>query len=388
MVRARAVLPSGLTPELVDIQIEGGRIVALNEPSDRTRHFVDVDLEIVDPGAVVTAGFIDVHTHGAIGVQVIDGRGQDVCDLAQFYARHGVTGFLATIGGSREHIEAGIAAVAAHRMLPTRPGAHCLGVHLEGPFINLEQLGAFQRDSVSPAETRLFDHYADLAAGELKLITIAPELPGADSVIDAAVRRDIRCSAGHSAATSAQMLAAIDNGVGSVTHMFNAMSAFHHRTPGIAGVALTDPRLIAEAIADGIHVDPVALRLLVLAKGVEGIALITDSIGATGLPDGDYVFEEQAMSVHNGAARLADGTLAGSTLTMDQAISQFSRFGVVPWERAAVSATAVPARLLGLGHRKGRIAVGVDADLVAVRNEQQVDWTMVAGEIVYRRPAA
>jgi N-acetylglucosamine-6-phosphate deacetylase len=159
------------------------------------------------------------------------------------------------------------------------------------------------------------------------------------------------------------------------------MAPFHHRQPGVVGAALTDPRLVTEVIADGIHVHPTALRLLARTKGVARIALVSDSIAATGLPDGDYDVEEQRVTVTAGAARLADGTLAGSTLTLDRAVANFSRWAGVSWEEAVLSATLVPAQLLAMDARHGRIAVGQAADLAAFDAEHRLRWTMVAGRL-------
>jgi N-acetylglucosamine-6-phosphate deacetylase len=169
-----------------------------------------------------------------------------------------------------------------------------------------------------------------------------------------------------------------------VTHTFNAMPQLHHRDIGIVGSALTDERLIAELIPDGVHVHGNAMRLLARARGWNGVALVTDSIGATGLPDGAYDFEEQHVVVHGGEARLADGILAGSTLTLDEGVRRFSKLADLPWHEAHASASLVPSRLLGAGRHAGEIAVTYDADLVAFDAERHVRWTMVGGDVVFR----
>ena len=386
---------------VIDLAIRAGRVVvgadrtgpALIEIADGRISRIRRDGADPYPGvrivtaanATVTAGFIDLHTHGADGAQAIDGLAASIDTMAAFYARHGVTGFLATIGGSNESIEAGIAAVRSYLLRPAPNGSACLGIHLEGPFINPGTPGAFRRESVVAPDANLLARYAGLAGGALRLITLAPELPGAGEVIKAAVDRGIRCSAGHSAATASQMVRAVDNGVHSATHVFNAMRPLHHREPGLLGVILTDERVVAELIADGLHVHPIAMRLLSMAKGPEGVALVTDSIGSAGLKDGRYAFEEQEVHVAGGSARLADGTLAGSTLSMDRAVLNFGAAAGISWERASVAATSVPADVLGLSGTKGRIAAGFDADLVAFDEAHQVIWTMVGGELVYSR---
>ena len=314
-------------------------------------------------------------------MQFIDGDPAGLARLATFYAEHGVTGFLATVGGSLEHIFAGIRAVRTHLEETPPFGARCLGIHLEGPFLSPEAPGAFRSESIIPPDLGIFEALVDAAGGHLRLITIAPEVPGATALVEAAVRHGVVCSAGHSVATGEQMAAAVEAGVRGVTHVFNAMSPFHHRRPGIVGAALTDPRLTTEVIADGLHVHPDAVRLLVASKGAGGIALVTDSIAAAGLADGHYDFEEQEIRVADGAARLADGTLAGSTLTMDVAVTNFALWTGLSWELAVRCATEVPARLLGRSSRSGAIAVGMDADLAGFTRDHLPLWTMVAGRL-------
>lgn len=370
VLAGQAMVDGELTgPVMLDVA--DGRIAAIGPP--RSGEFLDAS------DATLVPGLLDVHTHGGAGVQVIDGAAADLDRLAMFYAEHGVTGFLATVGGTRSHILGGVAAVRAHLEGGHRGGARCLGLHLEGPFISPQALGAFRPESVLPADPALFAEILQAAGGHLRLLTIAPEAEGAEAVIDLAVRSGVKCSAGHSVATAEQLLRAVDAGIGSVTHLFNGMAPFHHREPGLIGVALTDPRLVCELIADGIHVAPAAIRLAVRAKGVAGIALVSDSISATGLPDGGYQLEEQQVTVTGGEVRLSDGTLAGSTLTLDLAVDNLARWADVPWEEAVRCATEVPARLLGMAGERGAISVGRDADLAAFGPDHRLLWTMVRG---------
>lgn len=380
------------------IAVRADRIVGGDGPTGPTTIIVEggtiarilpghppVDVPVMGDGSdIVTPGLIDVHTHGAAGAQAIDGDVEALGHLGAFYAAHGVTAYLATVGGSQAAIEAGLDAVRELGRRGGGPaGATCLGTHLEGPFINACCRGAFDPASIVAPDVATFERYAARAAGTLKHITLAPEVDGQDEVIRSARRRGVTCSAGHSAATEAQTVEAIERGVSAVTHMFNAMPSMHHRDPGIVGVALTDDRLITELISDGVHVHPRTVRLLNVAKTAWHIALVTDSIAATGLPDGEYHFEEQRVVVNRHQARLADGTLAGSTLTLDTAIRNFADFAQVPWETAVASATTTPARLLGIDHRKGRVAVGFDADLVGFSPRHEVRWTLVAGRLAH-----
>ena len=383
-VIARGVASPDGIGDAVTVLVEDGAIEAILPG----RPPVEAEQIVGDGTDVVAPGLIDIHTHGGEGVQAIDGDPAALTRLAAFYARHGVTGFLGTIGGRRADIESGLrglTALIAGQSPPT--GAACLGIHLEGPFISPERPGAFRPDSIVPPDAALFEHYAELAGGSLALVTLAPELDGQRDVIAAARARGVLCSAGHSTASEIEMAEAIDRGVTSLTHMFNAMPALHHREPGIVGVGLTEPRLTAELIGDGVHVHPTVVRLLLEAKGWAGVALITDSIAAAGLPDGRSHYEGQDVIVANGEARLADGTLAGSTLTLDVAVDNVARFTGIPWVEALASASLVPARLLGLDDRKGRVAVGYDADLVGFDADRGVRWTMVGGTVVHERGA-
>lgn len=365
------------------IAIRDGVIVAIDE-GHRPGGAGDTVINATDE--VIAAGLIDVHTHGIAGAQAIDGLPDSIARMAQAYARHGVTGFLATIGGSTAAIEAGISGVAAFLAgSASEPaGARCLGIHLEGPFISPARPGAFVPATILAPDPVLLRRFHELAGGLIRRLTLAPELPGMDVVLSLARQLGIRPSAGHSEATADEMEVAIANGVDSVTHTFNAMPGLHHREPGLVGTALTDDRVIAELVPDGVHVSRTVMRLLARSRGWEGIALVTDSIGAAGLPDGAYDLEEQRIIVRGAEARLADGTLAGSTLTLDDGVRRFAAATGLDWHQAHASASLVPSRLLGLASRMGRVAVGHDADLAAFDAGRRVAWTMVGGVVLAR----
>lgn len=360
-------------PVLLDVV--GGRLLSITPPGDDVRF----DLS----AATVVPGLLDLHTHGAAGVQIIDGPSADLDRLALFYAEHGVTGFLATVGGSREHLLAAASAVADYLDTPVRRGARCLGIHLEGPFISPQAPGAFRPESILAPDVGFFSELLEAARGHLRLITLAPEEPGALAVIAYARSQGVTCSAGHSVATAEQVLHAVDAGVSGVTHLFNAMAPFHHREPGLIGVALSDDRLVCELVADGVHVHPIAVRLATHAKSVAGIVLVSDSISATGLPDGGYELEEQEVTVADAEARMGDGTLAGSTLTLDRAVANLARWAGLTLIDAARTATEVPAVLVGLELDHGAIAVGRRADLVGFDEEHRLLWTLIGGELYW-----
>ena len=404
-----------ITPNAAGGVIEGpvGTIVLVDEATPSTpAHIVAVGLagEMLKPagaavidarGLTLAPGLIDVHTHGAAGAQAIDGTVEALRHMAQFYARHGVTGFLATIGGMRENIENGLRAAveAAAQPFETGPTGHArlLGVHLEGPFLNPKRPGAFRPESIVPPDVALFEDYVRLANGLIKLVTLAPELPQGLDVVRAAQSHGILSSAGHSEASREVLLQAHPLGLRHVTHTFNAMPGLHHREAGLLSTALSHDEFSAEIIADGLHVQPDLVRLFARSKNVRercAAVLITDSVAAAGMPDGTYTFEEQQVFVKEGAVRLENGTLAGSALTMDRGVANLVEFGAATLPEAIHMGSFHPAVALGLDHRYGRITAGGVADLIAIEtdadadadadaddNLQRVAWTMVNGRV-------
>ena len=379
VIRAGGLVTGGRVQGRSTVAVADGRIVAVDAGHDTEPGDVE---SVLDAGDLILApGMIDLHTHGANGARA-GGTTRDLARMSEFYAAHGVTGFLASVGGDHESIEAGLQAVAAYAAdQADGSGAVCLGAHLEGPFINPGGAGAFPLDTVVAPDPILLDGYLQRAQGWLKVITIAPELPGALPLVERACAAGVTCAAGHSLADAAQMERGIEAGIRHVTHLYNAMKPLHHRDPGIVGVTLTDQRVTAEVIVDGLHVDAYAVRLLLAAKGVERAAVISDSIAATGLGDGSYEFLGQRVTVADGAARLPDGTLAGSVITMDQALRTLVGTVGVPLGVAARSVSETPARILGRAATSGRIAAGMTADLVALDADMRVAWTMVGGRL-------
>jgi N-acetylglucosamine-6-phosphate deacetylase len=334
-------------------------------------------------GAALGPGLIDVHTHGADGADLMDG-GNAVLRMARFVVRHGVTGFVpATVTAPFESIADAAAAVRA-AMGTVHEGARVLGVHVEGPFISRERLGAQSPDHAVPPTALAVARMLEIAGDVTRIVTLAPEEVGAREAIQALVERGIVVSLGHSVATDAQAAAAFAAGATQVTHMFNGMPPFHHREPGLVGAALTTPGVRVEIIVDGVHLAPTAVRLALAAKGVDGILLVTDSMAATGCPDGEYELGPVKVIVRDGEARLPSGALAGSTLTMERAVVNVARWTDAGLGGAWQMASLNPARQLGLG-QSGRLAPGYQADLTAIDAEGQVVLTMVGGEVAYQR---
>jgi len=334
-------------------------------------------VEVIDAsGQILAPGLIDVHTHGIGGWQGVDGNPDDYARMSELYARHGVTSYLATVCGTQAAIEAGIRAVLQSRV----QGAEILGIHLEGPFLNPARKGAFDPQTILPPDLDLFQHYLRMAQGQLRLMTLAPEMEHALDLVRYACQSGVVCSAGHTQATWEQTMAAIEAGLSHVTHTFNGMAPLDHRAPGILAAALLDDRLTVEIIADGIHIHPLILKLLLRCKPPERVVVISDSIGAAGLPDGEYRFEGMDITIANRSARLRDGSLAGSVTTLEKELLNLVNLVGIPLESALRIASTNPAVEAGAPNRKGVLARGMDADIICLdRQTLALRWTMARG---------
>ncbi len=349
-----------------EVVVAGGRIVSVSSGALRP--------DAIDLGdRWLAPGFIDTHVHGGGGAQFNDRDVDGIAAAARFHAEHGTTGLLATlVPAPLDELCVSLQAIAAS-------GApNVLGVHLEGPFLSPGSPGALDPALLLVPDRAVLDRLLGVAPGLVRMVTVAPELPGALELIEAVVAAGAIASLGHSDASYAQAVAAVDAGARSVTHIFNAMPPLHHREPDLLGAALDRTELSCELIADGVHADPVALRLAHRAKGPDGIRLITDAIAATGMPDGRYPLGAREVTVADGRARL-DGALAGSTLTVNAAVANAVQFLGIDVPAGVALASAAPAALLGLGARKGAIAPGFDADLVVLDDGLRAVGTMVAG---------
>jgi N-acetylglucosamine-6-phosphate deacetylase len=365
-------LPAGAV-----ILIEDGRIIYVG-PADAAS-LPGPPTPILDAGGLIIApGLIDLQLNGGFGHDFTQAPAS-ISLVASRLPATGVTSFVPTI------ITAPLARSAeALAFLRTGgpacpPAAHVLGLHFEGPYINPRRAGAHPpAHIVSPAE-------ADLRAWEpldhIRLVTLAPELPGASALMRRLQDAGVAVSAGHSAATYDEARRAFDAGVRCVTHLFNAMSPWHHREPGLAGAALDDERVRVGLVADGLHLHPAVLRAAWRIKGAGAIALVTDAMAAMGEPAGDYRLGDQIVTVDAGrGARLADGTLAGSLLTMDQALRNVVAWTGCRLDEALRAASTTPAAILGLHERKGRLAAGYDADILLLTPDLHVAGALIAGE--------
>ncbi len=329
---------------------------------------------------IIVPGFVDVHVHGGDGADFMDAHEDATARILSFHASHGTTALAATtLSASRADLHAAVEAIA-HVSMDRTEGAEIVGIHLEGPFINVTRAGAQDRASIRPADIHEVAALIAQAPRLRWIITVAPELEGARTLIEH-FRDRVLFSIGHTAADHATAVAAMEWGAMHFTHLYNAMSGLHHRDPGVVGAALTSVDSTAELIADGIHVHPVPLRVAVTAMP-HRIALVTDAIRACGLAEGTYRLYEYEVTVADGSARLGDGTLAGSVLTMDAAVKNMIELAGLPVETVIPLATEVPARIANVADRKGKIERRYDADLVVLNDRFEVERVWARGNEV------
>lgn len=362
----------------LDLKIEGGRII------DRAERgaFGPPDMDFED--APVLPGFLDAHTHGGDMMDVNHVSSlEDVRRLSQFYAAHGVTGFLVSVmTDTRERTEA-LLRIFADVCDKDLGGAKLLGIHLEGPFLSREYKGAMPDYLILDGDTALFDHYQEIAGGRIRYITIAPEIPGGMELIRHIVQKGgVTVAIGHSAAEYEVAVAAIEAGATASTHLFNAMKLFHMHRPAISGASLERDEVYCEVICDGFHLHPATVRLILKTKGLDKVIAVSDSIMAAGLPDGRYELGVNDVIVEGGDAKLPDGVRAGSTLTLDKALRNLTSFTGRGAGELSPLVSGNIARMLSLKDI-GDLKTGCRADFVVMDENYAVVQTYVDGECVY-----
>jgi len=366
--------------------VEQGRIVDISLRSSR---LVPAGVSTADFGnSVMAPGYVDLHIHGSAGYDVMDDATEALPAIEQLLARHGVTSYFPTtvtapMDATLRALERLADAIEKRELDLERQNsdgkirALPLGIHLEGPFISHARRGVHPPENLLPATMPLFEKFWQAARGRIRMMTIAPELADAPEVIAEAARRGVCVSLGHSDADFAAAERGIAAGARHATHTFNAMRPLDHRSPGILGAVLTDRRVSADIIADGVHLDPAIVKLFADAKGLEQTVLITDATSATGMPEGRYRLGSFEVDVRDGKC-MVDGKLAGSVLTMDRAVRNLARFAEWDLPQAVAAASQNPARVARIAN-KGVLAVGADADFVVLNSEGEVLRTFVGG---------
>lgn len=367
--------------------VEDGSIV---EVTSRAQREAPAGSRVVDfPGGILAPGFIDIHIHGGAGHDVMEASLDGLPAVERLLARHGVSSYfpttvtapldptLSALGRLADAIDAANDKAADHSPNATEARARPLGIHLEGPFISHIRRGVHPPENLLAPSLAAFEHFWQAARGHIRVLTIAPELPGAVEVITEAAKRGVCVSLGHSDADLAAARAGVAAGARHATHTFNAMRPLDHREPGILGEVLTDSRLSADIIADGIHLDPAIVQLFLQAKGPDAAVLITDATAATGMPDGRYHLGSLEVEVKDGRCQ-AGGRLAGSVLTMDRAVRNIMQFAQWDLQSAVRLATVNPARAAGL-ENGGWLKAGAPADLAVLSPGGDVRKTIVRG---------
>jgi N-acetylglucosamine-6-phosphate deacetylase len=337
-------------------------------------------------GSWLLPGYIDLHVHGGGGGSFTGSDQDEHLTATRFHSQHGTTSLLATtVSSSREHLRRAVTALR-ETMRGQTQGSRILGINLEGPYISQECRGAQDPAGIRDPDIEEFSDLLTAGDGAVRVVTLAPERPGARSLAAAAREAGVVVSLGHAAATYEDVLSAVAGGATLVTHMFNGMHQLHQRVPGLVGAALVSPELSCELVADGMHVHPAVVRMLIAAKGVDRVLLITDAINAAGLPDGNHVLGDGVtITVMSGRVTVqGTQTLAGSTLTMEQAVKNVVAFADLSVVKASQLASTNAARLLGRSDTTGEIRSGHLADLVVLNSELDVCATLVGGNWAYR----
>lgn len=366
------------------IIIEKGKIIAITDKKEDLALLKNVEI-IEAQNKFIVPGYIDIHVHGGGGSDVMDGEYEAIKQVATTHSRFGTTAFLpTTMTMTKDKIIKSLKSIYEARLKGTGT-AEILGIHLEGPYINPEKKGAQKEEDIKKVSVKEFLEFNQASGNLIRLVTIAPEMPGAIDFIRWLHQQGIIVSVGHSNATYKQVQEGIQAGLSHVTHIFNAMRGLHHREPGVVGAALSSPKLIVEMIADGIHLHPIVLKMLTQIKESEKLVLITDAMRATGFKEGTYDLGGQEVIVTQGQAKLKNGTLAGSVLTMDKAVKNLVTKVGISLLNAVQMASYNPAKCLGIDDKKGSLELYKDADIVILNKNLEAELTMVAGKVVYRR---
>lgn len=360
-------------------------VITVGNDTVSTAQLPEIDVH----GHYIAPGFMDIHIHGGGGADTMHATTEALQTIASTHAAHGTTGLLATTMTATH--EAIVAAANAVKLAmtastaPDWPGSQILGIHVEGPYIHPDMIGAQNPAYVRPASIQELQELYDVLGDGFRLITLAPEQPGAEPAIRWLTARGIAVAMGHTAATHEQALAGIAQGITQATHSFNAMTGLHHREPGVVGTLLTERSLLGQLIADGIHVHPTVMKLLYEAKGAQGVCLITDAMEAMGMPDGRYDLGGLPVVLKDRQCRLESGSLAGSVLAMDEAVARMVFDIGADIVSAVRMASLTPAESIGMEQDRGSLTLGKVSDVVLLDDTLHCVATYVGGVPKYRR---
>lgn len=382
ILHGTAVLPDREVPD--SLVVLDGEQIAYAGPLDAGR-IPEGATHVDASGLLVLPGLIDTHVHGTHGDDVMLHGADGIRRISARFPQYGTTAWLPSTISARHHelVEAIGWSVEAQRN-PV-DGAEIVGLHVEGPYINVKRKGAQPAEGVRDPNFKEVRELLEVARGQIRVMTLAPELPGGLELIRLLVREGIIASLGHSDATYDEALEAIAAGATHATHLFNAMPPIHHRDPGLITACLNVPEVLAEVIPDGVHLDPHIVRLAIRAKGPDRVALITDAFSATGLPEGTHTLGPHQVTVEGPLCTLANGTIAGSILTMNFAVRNAIQFAGVSLVEAVHMASQIPAQVAGCADRKGSLLAGKDADVTLLDPDFECRATWTRGRLVYQR---
>ncbi|NLC04760.1 MAG: N-acetylglucosamine-6-phosphate deacetylase [Tissierellia bacterium] len=365
--------------EGLGVKINEGKIVEIN-----LDHLLeDSEGEIIDGGGnYLSPGFIDIHNHGNSGYDVMDSTEEALDKIGEFHLSNGVTSYLGTIiTSSYENIIKAMKNIVDYENKLGK--ANILGIHLEGPFFHLEKKGAQPEEYIKLPDLNRIQELLEIARGKLKMVSLAPELKGSIEVIAKLKASNVAVAMAHTNATFESAQRGINSGITIATHLYNGMRSFNHREPGVIGASLLDNRVYCELIYDRIHLHDAAAKMALRMKGYDKIVLVSDAMMAAGLGDGEYLLGNQKVFVKDGAAKLASGSLAGSTLNLKQAVYNMVKFLEVPIHEAVKMASLNPAKAINRGRELGSIRVGKRADLIIFDENLDIKHTISGGNQIW-----
>lgn len=362
------------------IVVAGDKITLIDKESNI--EIREIDSVIDGKGNFLAPGFVDIHNHGNTGFDVMDSNVDSIDNMGEFHKKNGVTSYLGTvITSSYENMTDAIRNLSDYKNKENL--SQLMGIHLEGPFFSLEKKGAQPGEHIQNPNMEEMKEIVQISKGRLKMVSLAPETPGALDIISYLKSKDIAAALAHSNGNFQQAVEGINRGITVATHLYNGMRDFNHRDPGVIGAVLLDERVYCEVIYDRIHLHDAAVKIAVRMKGIDKIVLVSDAMMAAGLSDGIYSLGGQRVTVKDGTARLESGNLAGSTLNLREAVYNMINYLDIPIKDAIRMASLSPSKAIGADRYKGSIEVGKDADMILIDEKINILGTMIMGNWQY-----